>query len=492
MPQIPSMGSLCSVTHEDVPSDAIGLAKLEALVRRELESIEAGPREWVPERRDAAGEIVADVVIVGAGLSGLSLAFGLKRQGIERVRLIDAAPPGLEGPWVTTARMRTLRSPKTLSGPDLGVPSLTYRAWHEALKGRQSWEALDKIDRTDWMAYLVWFRSILGLEIENETRLLSISPWEDYLRLHVEKDGEATNLACRKVVLATGLEGAGGLNVPRAISDALPPSRWTHSGEALDITSLAGKRIGVIGAAASSFDWAVTALEAGATSVTILARSSSLPRTEVLDWSNFPGFLNHFSDLDDGSRYLFTRRMFAFKTPPTNEMFNRAMAFANCRLVTGAETRSVAIVEDGVRIETAMGDFVFDHLLLGTGYCVDLSHRPELASHVDKIATWADRFTPPSGEEDAHLLAYPYLGPAFELQEKTPGALPMLANIHLFNNAAVPSLGPICNGITGLKSGIPKLVSGISRGLFVRDVDHFYQLLDRYDKVHFQPDGAGL
>jgi cation diffusion facilitator CzcD-associated flavoprotein CzcO len=486
------MESLHSALQEDMPVGVIGLARLEAQVRRDLESIEAGPREWVPEQRDPAGTVIADVVIVGAGLSGLSLAFGLKRQGIERVRLIDAAPVGLEGPWLTTARMRTLRSPKTLSGPDLGVPSLTYRAWHEAIKGEASWEALDKIDRTDWMAYLAWFRSIIGFSIENGTRLLSISPEEDYLRLHVEKDGQPADLACRKVVLATGLEGAGGLNVPRAVRDGLPRLRWTHSGEALDTASLAGKRIGVIGAAASSFDWAVTALEAGAASVTVLARSSTLPRTEILDWSNFPGFLNHFADLDDASRYRFTRRMFAFKTPPTNEMFNRAMAFENCRLVTGAETRSIAMAGDDVRIETAAGDFLFDHLLLGTGYCVDLSHRPELASHVDKIATWADRFTPPVGEEDTDLLAYPYLGPAFELQEKTPGALPMLANIHVFNSAAVPSLGPICNGITGLKSGIPKLVSGISRGLFARDVEHFYRLLDSYDKVHFQPDSAGI
>lgn len=492
MPQTQPIESPHSALQADMPKDTGGLARLEAQVRRDLERIEAGPRAWVPERRDRAGAIIADVVIVGAGLSGLSLAFGLKRQGIERVRLIDAAPAGLEGPWLTTARMRTLRSPKTLSGPDLGVPSLTYRAWHEAIRGEPSWEAVDKIDRTDWMAYLAWFRSILGLSIENGTRLLSISPEADYLRLCVEKDGQPSDLACRKVVLATGLEGAGGLNVPRAVIDALPRSRWTHSGQPLDAALLAGKRVGVIGAAASSFDWAVTALEAGAASATVLARSPTLPRTEILDWSNFPGFLNHFADLDDSSRYRFTRRMFAFKTPPTEEMFGRAMAFANCRLITGAETRAIAMVGDDVRVETPAGDFVFDHLLLGTGYRVDLSHRPELASHVDKIATWADRFTPPDGEEDADLLAYPYLGPAFELQEKTPGALPMLANIHVFNNAAVPSLGPICNGITGLKSGIPKLVSGISRSLFAHDVDHFYQLLDSYDKVHFQPDSTAI
>ncbi|CZT37013.1 flavin-containing monooxygenase [Rhizobium sp. 9140] len=485
MSQTPPNPSLASLEHHlpNVPD----LAHLEAQVRRDLDSIEASPRAWVPERRDAYGNVISDVVIVGAGLTGLSLAFGLKRQGIERVRLIDAAPAGLEGPWLTTARMRTLRSPKTLSGPDLGIPSLTYRAWHEAVEGHESWEQLDKIDRQAWMAYLAWFRSMIGLPVENDTRLLSISQVDDHLRLQVENGGQSSCIACRKVVLATGLEGAGGFNVPPDVA-TLPRTRWTHSGELIDPGILSAKRVGVIGAAASSFDWAVTALEAGATSVTLLARSPVLPRTEILDWSNFPGFLNHFADLDDQTRYRFTRRMFDFKTPPTNEMYGRAMAFPDCRLVTGARICSIGMTDDAVVISTAKGDFVFDHLLLGTGYSVDLSRRPELASHVDQIATWADRFVPATGEEDPDLLAYPYLGPAFELMEKTPGALPMLANIHVFNSAAVPSLGPICNGITGLKSGVPKLVSGICRGLFLSDIEHFYRSLDRYDKTHFQPE----
>jgi len=39
------------------------------------------------------------------------------------------APEGREGVWVTFARMPTLRSPKDQTGPDLGLPSLTFEAW---------------------------------------------------------------------------------------------------------------------------------------------------------------------------------------------------------------------------------------------------------------------------------------------------------------------------------------------------------------------------
>ncbi len=469
-----------------------GIAGLNARVERELGTLEVPLRAWVPPRTDASGAPIADVVIVGAGLSGLSIAFGLKRQGVARVEVIDAAPAGREGPWVTSARMRTLRSPKTLTGPDLGVPSLTYRAWHEAMFGDGSWEALDKIDRTHWMDYLTWFRERVGISVRNETRLIEILPKGEGLELMVASPRGEERIACRKVVLATGIEGAGGLHVPKIVSANVPRDRWTHSGEVFDVAGLAGKAVGVIGAAASSFDWAVAALEAGAGSVTLLARSAEMPKTEILDWSNFPGFLNHFADLDDARRYRFARRMFSFKTPPTMEMYARAHAFPNFRMVMGACLDSVPMEGEAIAVATSAGPFRFDHLLLGTGYAVDLQRRRELAGFVDQIAVWGDRYRPEDGEADADLLAYPYLGPAFECTPKLPGDAPFLKHIHIFNNGAVPSLGPVCNGITGLKSGVPRLVAGLSRGLFLEDAELHFAALDAYDKVHFAPPAQPL
>jgi len=464
-----------------------GIAALNERVAKELGTLEVPLRAWVPPRLDGGGAPIIDVVIVGAGLSGLSIAFGLMRHGVARVEVIDAAPSGREGPWVTSARMRTLRSPKTLTGPDLGVPSLTYRAWHEAMFGDASWEGLDKIDRCHWMDYLAWFRERAGIRVRNETRLMAIEPEGEELSLEVMGPGGESRIRCRKVVLATGIEGAGGLHVPRIVSQNVPRAQWTHSGEMFDVAGLAGKRVGVIGAAASSFDWAVAALEAGAEEVTLLARSAEMPKTEILDWSNFPGFLNHFADLDDARRYRFARRMFSFKTPPTMEMYSRAYAFSNFRMVMGACLDEVQMEGETIAVATSAGPFRFDHLLLGTGYAVDLKRRPELAGFVERIATWGDRYRPEDSEVDPDLLAYPYLGPAFECTPKLPGDAPFLRHIHIFNNGAVPSLGPVCNGITGLKSGVPRLVAGLSRGLFLEDAELHFAALDAYDKVHFAP-----
>ncbi len=466
------------------------LNDLERTIARDLERVEASPRAWLPRRSGPDGAPLHNVVIVGAGLSGLSIGFGLKRQGVGDVVLIDRSAEGREGPWLSCARMDTLRSPKHLSGPDLGLPSLTYRAWYEASHGEDAWHSVGKIDRADWMDYLTWYRRMAALDVRNGVTLTAIRPLDDYLALDIETAEGPSRLYARKLVLATGIEGAGGLAVPGFVNE-LPRERWTHSGESVDTSGLEGLDIGVVGAASSAFDWSVAALRNGARSVALFARASELPKTEVLAWSNFPGFLGHFADLDATRRWRFMKRFFELKVPPTQEMYRAAHAYPNFRTELGCPPERATIKDGRIALETPRGTFAFDHLLLGTGYAIDLSMRPELAPFADRIALWSDRFTPPEGEEDAALACYPYLGRDFEFTEKEPGAAPWLARIHVFNNGAVPSLGPICNGITGLKYGVPRMVAALTRGLFLADADAHYADLMAYDEEHFRAADTG-
>lgn len=464
------------------------LDRLDAQIRRDLAAIEAPAARWSAPRAGPDGDAALDVVVVGAGLSGLSIGFGLRRQGLDRILLLDQRPAGREGPWVTCARMATLRSPKQLTGPDFGVPSLTFRAWYEARAGVAAWERLDKIAPADWMAYLGWYRRTLDLPVRNETRLEAIEPAGDLLALSLEGAGGRRRLFCRRLVLATGIDGSGRPHVPEVVAAALPPARYTHSAAEIDPAIFAGREIGVLGAAASAFDWATTALDHGARAATLFARRAELPRTEALAWANFPGFLGSFGDLDDLRRWRFMRRFFELQPPPTQEMFERARRHPGFRLAMAAPWRRVALEGERIRVETAADVWTFDHLLLGTGYETDLTRRPELAGFVGEIALWRDRFAPPPGEEDAALGAYPYLGRAFEFTEKTPGAAPWLGRIHVFNNGAVPSLGPVCNGVTGLKYGAPRIVAGVARSLFLEDADLHLAGLMSYDVAHFRPD----
>jgi len=138
-----------------------GLAALEERLKQDLAWLELPSKPWVP-RRVVDGDDVIDVVIVGAGMAGLVASAMLKRLGVDNQQVLDRAPAGHEGPWVSFARMRTLRSPKELTGPAMGLPALTFRAFYEAQYGRAAWATLDRAPREMWMDYLIWYRKVLN------------------------------------------------------------------------------------------------------------------------------------------------------------------------------------------------------------------------------------------------------------------------------------------------------------------------------------------
>ncbi|MFS2116618.1 FAD/NAD(P)-binding protein, partial [Herbaspirillum frisingense] len=195
-------------TTSSAPSP-VGLAALEARLRQDLEWLALPGKSWTPTlERD--GQPVIDVAIIGGGQAGMAASVALSHLGIANV-IYDQSPKDFEGPWATTARMETLRSPKTLTGPALGFPALTFRAWFEAQFGLAAWDALDKIPRLQWMDYLRWFRRVMQLDIRNEHRVLAVQPRADgIVALKLQSPaGESTVLA-RRVVVATGRDGLGG------------------------------------------------------------------------------------------------------------------------------------------------------------------------------------------------------------------------------------------------------------------------------------------
>ena len=181
------------------------LQALEARLAQDLCWLDLPAPSWVPPR-EADGTRVLDVAIVGGGMAGFAASAELRLLGIDNQCVIDRAPAGYEGPWVTFARMDTLRSPKQLAA--LGLPALTFRAWFEAQYGRDAWDALYKIPRTQWMDYLRWYRRVLDLQVRNDTTLVALRPRDDgLLALDVRGNGEAQTLLARHVVLATGRDG---------------------------------------------------------------------------------------------------------------------------------------------------------------------------------------------------------------------------------------------------------------------------------------------
>ena len=169
-----------------------------------------------------------DVLIIGAGQAGLALHVALGQVGIRPV-LLDQSPLDFEGPWATTARMETLRSPKELTGPAMGIPSLSFRAWFIAQFGTAAWTALDKIPRLQWMDYLRWYRRITGADVRNGHEVVAVRPQADgIVEIDVHAEGVTTTWATRRLILATGRDGLGGAQLP-AFVQGIDKKYWAHS-----------------------------------------------------------------------------------------------------------------------------------------------------------------------------------------------------------------------------------------------------------------------
>jgi len=468
-----------------------GLAALEAQVRRDLD-LTAHPRtDWMVPRL-YRGKPALDVLIVGAGQSGLAIGFTLKRERVRNILLIDRAVEGKEGIWDTFARMPTLRSPKDQTGPDQGVPSLTFQAWFEAQHGAKAFADLHLIATRDWHAYLRWVRRMAELPIRNEIAATSIAPGKlddgGSCLLVTLSTGEV--LAARKLVLATGQDGTGEWWMPDFVR-ALPTDRRASAADDIDFAALRGKTVAVLGVGASAMDNAATALEHGA-EVHLFCRRAAPGTVQQYRWLTFAGFLRHMGDMPDEWRWRIMGHIMRAREGFPADTYKRVLAFPDFKMHVSRSWTGARLEDGRVRIETVRGPFTADFLICGTGVRQNVHLKPELAGIADQIALWRDRFTPPPGEEDELLANHPYLGADFAFLEKRPGEAPWLADIHLFGIGTTLSFGPSGSSINAMNIAIPKLVAGLTRGLFAGDIERHWESLKAYNVQQVELDWSRI
>lgn len=452
-----------------------GLAAHEARVDRDLELLLLPPANWTAPVTGPNGETVLDVLVVGAGMYGIAATAALTFKGLRNILMLDRALAGQEGPWVTTARMETLRSPKHLPGVALGIPSLTFRAWFEARSGTEAWERLYKIPNADWQDYLTWIRRVLCLPAVNGVELLRVEPRGDLLAAVLRQDGpegrvERVQLT-RCLVLATGRGGTGGFSLPEAIDPGLLPDLAVHGGGPVEFAALRDRSVAVIGGGPTAWDNAATALERGAARVDMYVRRAVLPQVNKGRGSAHPGFFEGWATLPPAEKWRILAYMHDLQSPPPHESIHRAMRLPGFHVHLGTPVLGATRQGAQVRLElgggrTASADF----LILGTGYGIDMARIGELASLAPRIATWADRFVPPPGQERPDLARFPWLGEGFELSGRDPADEAVLSRIHLFSHAAFASLGAIASDVPGVSAGAERLAHRIAARFFAADI----------------------
>jgi hypothetical protein len=112
---------------------------------------------------------------------------------------------------------------------------------------------------------------------------------------------------------------------------------------------------------------------------------------------------------------------------------------------------------------------------------MDFAGRRELRNCAENIATWTDRYQPPEDERNARLGQFPYLAADYALSERVVGQTPWIADIHLFAIAATMSFGASASSINAMTTAVPKLVQGLTRGLFCADIEQHWASFQAYD-----------
>ena len=459
-----------------------GLNRLSAKAREELAQLNFPPANWVPPSDGPDGRPRLDVLVIGGGMCGQTATFALMREGVRNLRCVDRASYAREGPWATFARMDTLRSPKQLTGPDLGVAALTYRAWHEAKYGKAHWQALHKIARLDWAEYLLWVRETAALPVENGVEVSKVETVSGAVRATL-RDG--TLIHARKAVLALGREGSGAPRWPgfETFDPARRGKNVFHSADEIDFGALAGKRIGVLGAGASAFDNAGEALEAGAAQVAMFARRPVLPQVNKSKWTAFAGFQHGYASLDDARRWRFYTYIFSEQVPPPYESVLRCEKHVGFSLRLAEGWNDLLEDRQGVTVKTSGGEYRFDAVIVGTGFDVNLVDRPEIAALRDGVETWRTHVPADEAEKFPEEARFPYLGDAFQLQGNAPG----LGRVHVFNWGSTMSHGALAGDIPGLEIGARRLAQGIARDLFLEDAERHWANLLAHNEDELKP-----
>jgi FAD-dependent urate hydroxylase len=325
-----------------------------------------------------------DVTVIGAGPYGLSAAAYLKAKGLA-VRVVgepmefwaDKMPSGM-----------LLRSPREASNIADPHSRFTLEAYEAASATRPD----APLPRETFVRYGRWFCEQLGSVPESS--LVSRVVRDNSIFELSLKNG--ASFRSRRVVVAAGI--AQFQRKPKAFGD-VSPSQVSHCYDGRKIAEFPGKRVAVIGAGQSALESAALLHEVGA-EVEIISRIVQLRWIGRHKWLHNLGPISKvlYSKYDVGpagiSRLVSAPNL-AFRIPLKTKDRIRTRAvrpagspwlaprLASVRVSTGRTVQTAYSRGDEVHLTLDDGsERRVDHVLLGTGYDVDISKYSFLSSDV--------------------------------------------------------------------------------------------------------------
>ena len=134
-----------------------------------------------------------------------------------------------------------------------------------------------------------------------------------------------------------------------------------------------------------------------------------------------------------------------------------------------------------------------DHVILGTGFQIDLDRASLLAAAAPVIQRWRDRGRMTVEARLGEFLDFPYLGSGFEFspresepQLEVSGAATghwrsKLSSLYCFSFAAALSLGNISGDIPAVSEGAERLARAICRSFFTESSAAYWHALQVFD-----------
>ena len=383
-----------------------------------------------------------DVAVIGAGPYGLSAGVHLKAKGI--AACVFGEPMEFWANKMPEGML--LRSPRVasnLSDPDR---AFTLEAYEAASKR----EPCAPLPLDTFVEYGRWFRHQLGSDLDERT-VLRVERDKPGFRLTL-RDGE--EIRSKYVVIATGI---GPFKRKPAVFQRLSSRQAIHCYEGRDVRQFTGKRVAVIGAGQSALESAALLHEANA-QVEVIARTSHLRWIGGHSWLHHMGPISSllYSSHDVGpigiSRLVaYPRLVSRVPLNARDKIRTRAVRSAGApwlvRRLSGVEITTGRSVTEAKKL----GDEVVltlddgserrvDHVLLGTGYQVDLSRYDFLPQELTRDIEQFD--------------GYPKLASGF--RSSVPG-------LHFIGATAARSFGPLLYFVAGTEFASRELVSHFSR-----------------------------